>query len=82
MIKWKPLNHQVDKPTSEPIETEAYAILELKSEASADEIKINYRRLMQRYHPDRAPIFLQTTYAEITKKLNAAYAHLTKQKDE
>ncbi len=51
-----------------------YEILEVKSEASAQEIKEAYRKLAFQYHPDRNP---ETASLEKMKEINEAYAVLS-----
>jgi DnaJ like chaperone protein len=60
---------------------EAYAILAVKREASDDEIKMAYRRLLNRYHPDKLAAKGLSTEAmeranEQTRQVKAAYDRL------
>ena len=52
-----------------------YAILEITSDASMEEIKGAYRRLAMRYHPDRYPD--ADGYKEIFQKIGIAYEILS-----
>lgn len=56
-----------------------YAILQVESSATREEITRSYRRLMQRTHPDRfSNPGEQRTAEERAKDLNAAYAVLSR----
>jgi DnaJ-domain-containing protein 1 len=64
-----------EQPTTQS-QTEWWSVLEVTPSASKDEIVRNYRRKIQRCHPDRvaglAPEFLRLA-EESTKTLNVAY---------
>jgi DnaJ-domain-containing protein 1 len=64
-----------EQPTTQS-QTEWWSVLEVTPSASKDEIVRNYRRKIQRCHPDRvaglAPEFLRLA-EESTKTLNGAY---------
>ena len=57
--------------------TDNYAVLDLKSDASKIDIKIQYKKLMRRYHPDLTKD-KKDEYTEIAKKINSAYDNLLK----
>src|SRR5690606_27134962 len=52
-----------------------YEILGIDRNASADEVKAAFRRLAQKYHPDRNPT--DPTAQEKFKEINAAYQLLS-----
>lgn len=60
---------------------QAYTVLGLKREASIDEIKLAYRRLIKRYHPDKLAAS-ETSPAELkkaterTREITAAYERI------
>ena len=61
-------------PTSQ--EQEYYANLELEDGASFTDIKIAYKNLLKKYHPDKFHNDDRSEYAgEITKKINEAYEY-------
>ncbi|MCR5570257.1 MAG: molecular chaperone DjiA [Paludibacteraceae bacterium] len=54
-----------------------YAVLGLAATASADEVKLAYRNLVKKYHPDMVKDeLLKVVYTEKVKKINDAYNHL------
>lgn len=53
-----------------------YANLELQPGATAEQVKVAYRRLMREYHPDRHPPERQQVAAEVARELRAAYEGL------
>lgn len=54
-----------------------YQILEINQDASAEEIKSSYKRLVNIFHPDRAVNDIQKEYfEEKLKDLNEAFSHL------
>ncbi|MBS3733226.1 MAG: J domain-containing protein [Desulfobacterales bacterium] len=55
--------------------TEARHILELPEEATMDEIKASYRRLLARWHPDKCPEDPEKAN-EMTRRITAAYQTL------
>jgi DnaJ-domain-containing protein 1 len=56
-----------------------YRMLELPYGAPLYNVKASYKRLMKKYHPDRFQSDEQRqTATELVKKLNEAYAELTK----
>lgn len=50
-----------------------HEILQVAADASAEEVKAAYRRLVKIYHPDRAHEFVQESSTEIVKIINDAY---------
>jgi DnaJ-domain-containing protein 1 len=60
---------------------EAYLILDLKSDATVDEIKSSYKQKMKEYHPDRVAnlgIELKQLAEQKTQEINRAYELLKK----
>ncbi|WP_025772446.1 co-chaperone DjlA [Thioalkalivibrio sp. HK1] len=60
---------------------EAYTLLELDKNCSLDDIKRAYRRMMNRYHPDKLaskglPEEMMRIATEKTRQIKAAYEHL------
>ncbi|MBF2761056.1 MAG: DnaJ domain-containing protein [Ectothiorhodospiraceae bacterium AqS1] len=69
------------KPSEDLSTAEAYALLELKKGCSPEELKRAYRRMMNRYHPDKLaskglPEEMMRIATEKTRKIKAAYEHL------
>ena len=54
-----------------------YVILGLQSNASKVDIKIQYKKLMRKYHPDLTKD-KKDEYTELAKKINGAYDNLMK----
>lgn len=52
-----------------------YEVLEVPSDATADQIRLTYKRLAFKYHPDRNPN--DSAAAEKFKKLNKAHSVLS-----
>jgi len=63
---------------------EYWKVLELTPDASIEEIKLAYRRLVRRWHPDLYPhdSVLKTNAEENIKKINIAYEKLLEYKDQ
>lgn len=61
-------------------EAQYLANLELKSDASFEEIKAAYKRLMKQYHPDKFQGNQLQLHAAglVTAKLNEAYSYFEK----
>ncbi len=60
---------------------EAYALLELKEDCSDEDLKRSYRRMMNRYHPDKLaskglPDEMMRMATEKAREIKAAYEHL------
>ncbi len=53
-----------------------YELLEVKQDASDEEIKRAYRRLALQNHPDRARTFERRAAEQRFRQINEAYAHL------
>ena len=51
---------------------EAKELLNLPERASMEEIKINYKKLIKQWHPDKCKENVETCN-EMTKKINSAY---------
>ncbi|MEX1035476.1 MAG: J domain-containing protein [Sneathiella sp.] len=62
------------KPTMDPKEREALAVLNLKPGCSLDEIKRRHKELAKKYHPDIRGGDKKAE--EILKNINQAYTHL------
>ncbi|MGF1533902.1 MAG: J domain-containing protein [Bernardetiaceae bacterium] len=68
------------EPAFNPKENEYYRLLELAPNASMEEIKAAYRKMMKKYHPDRFPNdpTRQKAAVELTQKINVAYSYFKK----
>ena len=56
---------------------EYYELLQIKKNASADEIKKGYRKLAIKYHPDKSPKDKKEEYLEKFKEITEAYEVLS-----
>ncbi|MFK7824868.1 MAG: J domain-containing protein [Oligoflexales bacterium] len=78
--------HQRDatQAPEDTLEREYYENLELPINASFDEIKLSYRNLIKKYHPDRyhSDPSKQVLAEQITAKLNAAYQYFESKKNQ
>ncbi len=72
-------NHSSKVSTEEAKRAQYYRRLELPNGAPLYNVKASYKRLMKKYHPDKFQNEEQrVTATELVKKLNEAYAELTK----
>jgi curved DNA-binding protein CbpA len=79
--QWTGETYEETSPTSEKDAALAryYRMLELPYGAPLYNVKASYKRLMKKYHPDKFQSDEQReTATELVKKLNEAYAELTK----
>jgi DnaJ-domain-containing protein 1 len=74
-----PPNYQQQNPTQKPPfsaeELEAFKVLEVKVGANFEEIKVAYKALIKKYHPDKFhndPVRYKTAL-ELSQKINKAY---------
>lgn len=64
-----------------------YAIFDLTTEASMEQVSIKYKKLMMKFHPDKLEHLKNkfpneyTRSQEISKKLNAAYSYIKEAKE-
>ncbi len=68
-------NQQPPKPQFTAEELEAYKTLEVKAGASFEEIKVAYKAMIKKYHPDKFhndPVRYKTAL-ELSQKINKAY---------
>ena len=66
-----------DSPNAEPPSIDPYAVLQLPTTASADDIKRTYRKQALRLHPDKAPPADRETAHQAFQELALAYAVLS-----
>jgi preprotein translocase subunit Sec63 len=69
------------KKRKKAIVTPPHEVLGVDRDASAQEVKRAYQRMMAQYHPDRvanAAAELQALAEKRSKEINAAYAAMTK----
>lgn len=80
-MKWKDLNSHQNQ-----IETlrnkKPYEILNVQPDASIDEVKHAFRKLIKIYHPDISDKFLSEYNQEIVKVINEAYKKLLEEKND
>jgi DnaJ domain len=80
--QWTRESHEDTKSTSDSKDAKLasyYRMLELPYGAPLFNVKASYKRLMKKYHPDKYQSDEQReTATELVKKLNEAYAELTK----
>jgi DnaJ-domain-containing protein 1 len=75
-----PTNQQPPKPEFSAEELEAFKALEVKAGASFEEIKVAYKALIKKYHPDKFhndPVRYKTAL-ELSQKINKSYGILEK----
>lgn len=66
-----------------PAPSSAYTILEVKPEASDDEVRAAYRRMVKKHHPDKVAHLgedMQRTATERFKKVQQAYERVQKER--
>jgi molecular chaperone DnaJ len=56
-----------------------HEVLQVSENASFDEVKAAYRRLVKIYHPDTSHEFVQSSNTEMLKIINEAYATMARQ---
>jgi len=66
----------------DPQEVESLAILGLSASATRDDIRVAYRRLCKRYHPDRFAASTEKARLanDLLAEINAAYAFLQRRR--
>jgi preprotein translocase subunit Sec63 len=77
----KPKKKKKKKKRKKAIVTPPHEVLGVDRDASAQEVKRAYQRMMAQYHPDRvanAAAELQALAEKRSKEINAAYAAMTK----
>lgn len=78
--EWERAAASLETPGSELDRQSAFAVLELEPDATGDEVRVAYRRLMRDYHPDRVadmPKGFRDFATQRAQEINAAYAFLT-----
>jgi DnaJ-domain-containing protein 1 len=73
LMDWAGADSEEQNETEEDDFTDWYIILEVDIEATYDEIKKQFRILIKKYHPDKAPPEKQEEYHKISAELNEAY---------
>ena len=72
-MDWAGSGSDEDSVSEDDDFTDWYIILEVDIEATIDDIKKQFRILIKKYHPDRAPQDKQEEYHKISAELNEAY---------
>ncbi len=73
LMDWAGSGSDEDSVSEDDDFTDWYIILEVDIEATIDDIKKQFRILIKKYHPDRAPQDKQEEYHKISAELNEAY---------
>ena len=75
-MKWNDLKQGHTDRVADMANLSAHELLGVDAQASKDDIKAAYLRLVKAYHPDRSDPFMARHNLEITKLVNAAYKKL------
>jgi curved DNA-binding protein CbpA len=75
-MKWKNRKPQLSDEIARLKDLDPYEMLGLASNATADEIKSAYRRLVKVYHPDKADAFMRKHNEQIVRLINDAHERL------
>lgn len=76
-MKWKERRSSYQSILEDWQKRSPREILGVPADATPEEIKRQYRRLVRIHHPDRSDPFLTAVKEEILKHINRAYAALT-----
>ncbi|KAF7179865.1 hypothetical protein CNMCM7691_008917 [Aspergillus felis] len=69
-----------DGPSGPPVATDLYDVLDVKEDATQDEIKSAYRKLALKHHPDKAPADQKDQAHSKFQQIAFAYAILSDEK--
>lgn len=73
---WKDLNQGYKDRIAILAALPPHELLGIRADASGDDIKSAYLRMVKAYHPDVSDPFMAKHNQEVLKLINAAYEHL------
>lgn len=76
-MRWNDLKRGYADRIAEMEKLPPHVLLGVDAQASREEIKAAYVRLVKTYHPDRSDPFMVRHNQEVIKLINAAYQKLT-----
>jgi curved DNA-binding protein CbpA len=75
-MKWKNRKPLLSDELARLEGLEPYELLKIAPDATADEVKVAYRRLAKVYHPDKADPFMKKHNEQVIMLINDAYERL------
>ena len=81
-MKWYNRSPLLSDELSRQTNLEPHVLLGVAADATVDEIKNAYRRMVKVYHPDKADQFMRNHNEQVVKLINAAFEKLTKRKND
>jgi DnaJ-class molecular chaperone len=76
MMRWKDLNQRYKGRIAALAAMAPRELLGVHADASAEDIKLAYFRMVKAYHPDVSDPFMAKHNQEVLKLINAAYEQL------
>ncbi len=76
-MKWKNRKPQLSDELARLAGLEPHELLGVSPDATTDEVKSAYRRMVKVYHPDKADSFMKNHNEQVIKLVNEAYERLT-----
>ncbi len=75
-MRWKNRKPQLSDELARLRGLEPYEVLGIAPDASADDIRAAYRRMVKIYHPDKSGPFMRKYNEQVMKIVNDAYDQL------
>jgi len=76
MIGWKEIKLRYSSRLSQSAKLSPHKLLGVSQDASPEQIRLAYLRLVKAYHPDKSDPFMARYNSEMIKLINAAYDRL------